>query len=155
MSLRYLPEHAENALLALELADKEIAHLRYSHRTLFAQAIDMEWVQLLVQREDLAEKVEAFVSRFGRLQDHIGDKLLPRFSALLDVLSFAEKMEWIHSSEDFIGARRLRNLLVHEYMSSPLLFLEALLAARDATEMLFGVVEAVGSQAKSVGLIQG
>ena len=163
MSLRYLPEHAENALLALELADKEVAHLRYSHRTLFAQAIDMEWVRLLAQREDLAEKVEAFVSRFGRLQDHIGDKLLPRFSALLgespktllDVLSFAEKMEWIHSSEDFIGTRRLRNLLVHEYMSNPPLFLEALLAARDATEMLFGVVEAVGSQAKSVGLIQG
>ena len=151
MSLRYLPEHAENALLALALADKEVAHLRYSHRTLFAQVIDMKWVQLLAQREDLAEKVEAFVSRFGRLQDHIGDKLLPRFSALLgespktllDVLSFAEKMEWINSSEDFIGARRLRNLLVHEYMSNPQLFLEALLAARDATEMLFGVVQAV------------
>jgi hypothetical protein len=163
MSLRYLPEHAENALLALALADKEVAHLRYSHRTLFAQVIDMKWVQLLAQREDLAEKVEAFVSRFGRLQDHIGDKLLPRFSALLgespktllDVLSFAEKMEWINSSEDFIGARRLRNLLVHEYMSNPQLFLEALLAARDATEMLFGVVQAVKVQARSVGLIQG
>jgi hypothetical protein len=36
MSLRYLPEHAENALLALELARKEAAHLQYSHRTLFA-----------------------------------------------------------------------------------------------------------------------
>lgn len=163
MSLRYLPEHAENALLALALADKEVAHLRYSHRTLFAQVIDMKWVQLLAQREDLAEKVEAFVSRFGRLQDHIGDKLLPRFSALLgespktllDVLSFAEKMEWINSSEDFIGARRLRNLLVHEYMSNPQLFLEALLAARDATEMLFGVLQAVKVQARSVGLIQG
>jgi hypothetical protein len=47
MSLRYLPEHAENALLALALADKEVAHLRYSHRTLFAQVIDMKWVQLL------------------------------------------------------------------------------------------------------------
>jgi hypothetical protein len=27
MTLRYLPEHAENALLALELARKEVAHL--------------------------------------------------------------------------------------------------------------------------------
>ncbi len=27
MSLRYLPEHGENALLALELARKEAAHL--------------------------------------------------------------------------------------------------------------------------------
>lgn len=30
MSLRYLPEHAENALLALELARHEAAHLRYT-----------------------------------------------------------------------------------------------------------------------------
>ena len=28
MSLRYLPEHAEGALLALDLARKEAAHLR-------------------------------------------------------------------------------------------------------------------------------
>ena len=86
MSLRYLPEHAENALLALARADKEVAHLRYRHRTLFAQVIDMKWVGLLAQREDKAEKVEAFASRFGRLQDHIGDKLSPRFSALSDCM---------------------------------------------------------------------
>ena len=37
MSLLYLPEHAENALLALELAHKEIAHLRYSQALLTAR----------------------------------------------------------------------------------------------------------------------
>ena len=42
MSLAYLPEHAENALLALDMAKKETAHLAYTHRTLFAQAIDLE-----------------------------------------------------------------------------------------------------------------
>ena len=60
-----------------------------------------------------------------------------------------------HAENALLALGRLRNLLVHEYMSSPPLFLEALLAARDAVDMLFGVVEAVGSQAKSVGLIQG
>ena len=85
MSLLYLPEHTENALLALELAHKETAHLRYSHRTLFALPIDAVWVQQLSQRDDLAEKVEAFVSRFGRLQDHLGEKLIPRFAALLSL----------------------------------------------------------------------
>ena len=83
MSIRYMPEHTENALLALELARKEAAHLQYSHRTLFAQSIDATWVQQLGKRDDLAEKVEAFVSRFGRLQDHLGEKLIPRFAALL------------------------------------------------------------------------
>ena len=68
---------------------------------------------MLTRQEDLAENVEAFVSRFGRLQDHIGDKL-----------------------------------------SNPQLFLQALLAAREAAEMLFGGVDAVEAQAKSVGLIE-
>ena len=82
MSLRYLPEHAENALLALELARKEAAHLQYTHRTLFALPIDAAWVQQLASRDELAEKVEAFVSRFGRLQDHLGEKLIPRFAPM-------------------------------------------------------------------------
>jgi len=33
---------------------------------------------------------------------------------MLDVLSFAEKMEWQQDAEAFISARKLRNLLVHE-----------------------------------------
>ena len=83
MSISYLPEHAENALMSLELAKKEVAHLAYTHGTLFAQTIDLQWVQSLSEREDLAEKIDAFVSRFGRLQDYIGEKLIPRFTVLL------------------------------------------------------------------------
>ena len=83
VTLRYLPEHAENALLALDLARKEAAHLQYTHRTLFELPIDALWVQQLETRPDLAEKVDAYVSRFGRLQGHIGEKLIPRFTALL------------------------------------------------------------------------
>lgn len=161
MTLRYLPEHAENALLALELARKEATHLQYTHRTLFTQHIDADWVQQLNSRDDLAEKVEAFVSRFGRLQDHLGEKLIPRFAALLgeapksllDVLAYAEKMQWIESAEVFIGARKLRNLLVHEYMSDAELFLQALFTAREAAEMLFGIVTAIEVEATAVGLL--
>ena len=161
MTLRYLPEHAENALLALELARKEAAHLQYSHRTLFAQSIDAAWVQQLASQEDMAEKVEAFVSRFGRLQDHIGEKLVPRFAALLgeapktmlDILAYAEKMQWIESAEAFIGARKLRNLLVHEYMSDATLFLQALSEAREAAEMLFRTVSVLDAEATSIGLL--
>lgn len=163
MSLRYLPEHAENARLALELARKEAAHLRYTHGTLFAQPIDAAWVAQLSSRDDLSEKIDAFVSRFGRLQDHLGEKLIPRFAALLgetpksllDVLAYAERMQWIESAEAFIGARKLRNLLVHEYMSDAPLFLQALLSAREATEMLFCTVTAVEAEASVLGLLKG
>lgn len=160
MSLAYLPEHAENAMLVLELAEKEAAHLAYTHRTLFAQPIDLQWVQALVEREDLAEKIDAFVSRFGRLQDHIGEKLTPRFAALLgsepksllDNLAYAEKTGWLDSAEAFVSARKLRNLLVHEYMAEAELFLESLQAADEATHMLIDVVTRIKQQADALGI---
>ena len=160
MSLRYLPEHAESAMLALDLARKEAARLRYTHRTLFAQPIDAAWVRQLTTRDDLAEKIDAFVSRFGRLQDHLGEKLIPRFAALLgeapqsilDVLAYAEKMQWVESTEVFIGTRKLRNLPVHEYMSDIQLFLQALSSAREAAEMLFSTVAAIEAEAAALGL---
>lgn len=149
MSLAYLPEHLENALHALDLAKREAGHLAYTTDTLFAQTIDLAWVNSISTREDLAEKIDAFVSRFGRLQDHIGEKLLPRFAQLLgeqpksmlDTLAYAERMQWLADAEAFIGARKLRNQLIHEYMADPALFLEALLAAKPATDMFLDVVE--------------
>jgi hypothetical protein len=160
VSLAYLSEHADNALLALELAQKEVAHLAYTHRTLFAQPIDLDWVRSLAQREDLSEKIDAFVSRFGRLQDHIGEKLIPRFAALLgstpksllDNLAYAERAGWVESAETFVSARKLRNLLVHEYMAEAELFLEALHAADEATRMLMDIVTRVEQQAATLGL---
>lgn len=160
MSLAYLPEHAGNALLALDLARKEVAHLAYTHRTLFAQPINLNWVRSLTQREDLSEKIDAFVSRFGRLQDHIGEKLIPRFAtllgstpkSLLDSLAYAERAGWVESAESFVSARKLRNLLVHEYMSEAELFLEALQTADEATHMLMEVVTRIGQQAQTLGL---
>lgn len=160
MSLRYLPEYAEAALLALQLAEKEVAHLAYSRNTLFGQSIDLLWVKRLAEREDLAEKVEAFVSRFARLQDHIGEKLIPRFAyllgenpkSLLDSLSYAERMGWIDSAEEFVGLRKLRNLLVHEYMSNTQLFLESLLSADQAALLLMEIVARIQLEAKLLDL---
>lgn len=160
MSSAYLAEHAEAARIALDLAERQAAHLRYTCDTLFSEPIDRAWVEKLDEREDLAEKIEAFVGRFGRLQDHIGEKLLPAFARLLgsktrslvDVLAYAERMAWVVSGEEFIGARKLRNLLVHEYLTEPELFLEALLAAKPATELLFQVVQSVKQEALSRGL---
>lgn len=160
MSLKFLPEFAEPAKIALALAELEAKHLRYSVNTLFAEHIDKDWVQRLADREDLAEKIDAFVGRFGRLQDHLGEKLLPAFArlqggqpkSLLDVLAYAERVGWIASAEEFIGVRKLRNLLVHEYMTEAELFLDALLSAQTATEMLLDVLDRVSKEAHELGL---
>ena len=134
--------------------------MQYTHRTLFAQPIDADWVRQLSTRDDLGEKLDAFVGRFSRLQDHIGEKLLPRFAALLgdspksilDVLAYAERMQWVENAEAFMGARKLRNLLVHEYMSDTKLFVDALLSARAAVDMLFRTVAATEKEAATRGL---
>ncbi|MEB3198159.1 MAG: hypothetical protein VKP62_13245 [Candidatus Sericytochromatia bacterium] len=160
MSLRYLPEHAERARQALALAEREAHHLAYTARTLFAEALDPAWVAQLPQREDRAEKLDAFVSRFARLQDHLGDKLLPRFAALLgeaprsllDVLAFGERMGWIDDAEAFVGARKLRNLLVHEYLTDTTLFLDSLRSAASRTQMLLEVVARLRTFARDIDL---
>jgi hypothetical protein len=125
MSIDYLAEHADAARIALELAERKAKHLLYTYNTRYQEHIDRAWVQRLAQREDLAEKIDAFVGRFGRLQDHIGEKLLPAFARLLsgqpksliDVMAYSERLGWVADAEEFIGTRKLRNLLVHEYMT--------------------------------------
>lgn len=117
-------------------------------------------MQALAGREDLSEKIDAFVSRFGRLQDHIGEKLIPRFAALLgsepksllDNLAYAEKAGWLDSMEAFVSARKLRNLLVHEYMAEAKLFFESLQAADEATLMLMDIVARIRRRADALGI---
>ncbi|QPB72177.1 hypothetical protein D5125_14915 [Magnetovirga frankeli] len=160
MSLAYLPEQVEETNIALDLAERAAEHLRYSVQTLYQQRIDQAWVEQLANRPDLAEKIGAFVSRFGRLQDHLGEKLLPATcrllgaqpKSLLDVLSYSERMKWLDSAEEFIGARKLRNLLVHEYMTDPRLFLEALQSAQPASEMLFTVIAKIKNEMMQRGV---
>lgn len=162
MSLKFLPEHVQPLLLALDLARKKAGHLRYSQTTLFALPIDLAWVQNLGDKPELAEKVEAFVSRFGRLQDHLGEILLPRMAALvgensktlLDTLATAERLDLLPSADAFIAARRLRNALVHEYMHDAQTFLDSLFAAQQACEIFFEVVENVQAETVRLGLAQ-
>ncbi len=161
MSFKYLPEHAPAVRLALDLACKEAKHLRYSQTTLFALPIDLDWVQNLSHQPEVAEKVEAFVSRFGRLQDHLGEKLLPSMAALvgeksktlLDALAIAEKTDLLVSADAFIAARKLRNALVHEYLHDAQTFLESLFAAQHACQMFFDIIERTQTQTVRLGVV--
>lgn len=56
---------------------KECQHLATTDSRLFKGLFTCERVAQLEADPDLAERVEAFVGRFGRLQDTVGDKLLP------------------------------------------------------------------------------
>jgi hypothetical protein len=158
MNVSYLPEHVPAVMHSLDLAIKERSYLEYSASTLAQHALDGNFIALTQQQPALAEKVGAFVSRFGRLQDHVGEKLLPQFAMLLgekpsaSMLNLAEKRGWVPDVMQFIQARKLRNLLVHEYMHDEALFLEALTDALNATAMLYKIVSHIEKIATDLGL---
>ena len=113
---------------------KECNHLATTDRRLFETAFTLEHAVRLEEIPELAERVEAFVGRFGRLQDTVGDKLLPllltalgeRPSVVLDNLDRAERLGLINSANEWMTMRSLRNQMVHEYVEDPAVLTSAL-----------------------------
>jgi hypothetical protein len=113
---------------------KECKHLASTDQRLFSDAFSPEQVAQLDEDPDLAERVEAFVGRFARLQDTLGDKLLPQLlaalgeppSAAIDNLDRAERLGLINSADTWMTMRKLRNQMVHEYVEDPVLLSSAL-----------------------------
>jgi len=58
----------------IRIIKKEQVHLRYSANKLTKHGFKIEQALTLEQDPELAETLEAFVGRFCRLQDTIGDK---------------------------------------------------------------------------------
>lgn len=121
------------AFLARVVA-KEIRYLQQTDGRLFDVPLDVSKVKELEQNLELAERVDAFVSRFGRLQDTVGDKLLPvvldalgeKRGAMIDNLNRAEQLGLIGSAEQWMALRDLRNRMVHEYIEDAKQLVDAL-----------------------------
>lgn len=113
---------------------KECKHLVTTDQRLFGRLFTLEQATRLEEDPDLAEQVEAFVGRFGRLQDTVGDKLLPLLftalgekpSAAIDNLDRAERFGLIKSADEWMTMRNLRNQMVHEYIEDPVVLSSAL-----------------------------
>lgn len=113
---------------------KECQHLTTTDQRLFAREFTPDQVRQLETDPDLAERVEAFVGRYGRLQDTLGDKLLPalltalaeKTASAIDNLDRAERLGWITSADEWMTMRNLRNQMVHEYVEDPVVLANAL-----------------------------
>lgn len=135
---------------------RESRHLEATSRRLFSEPMTPDRIMALEADEDLAERVEAFVSRFGRLQDTLGDKLLPQLLTLLgerpasmvDNLDRAERLGWIDSSDRWLESRKLRNQMVHDYMEDPVLLADALENGHRHTA---GLLEAAARMVGEIG----
>ena len=107
-----------------ETAKLELLHLQQTNQRLFAQPWSQEAMANKMLDIDFAERVDAFVARFGRLQDLLGDKYLPAWlravqepvGTALENLDRAEKLGLVQSADAWISVRKLGNQLVHEYV---------------------------------------
>jgi hypothetical protein len=126
---------------------KECQHLAATDQRLFGERFALEQAIRLEDDDALAERVEAFVGRFSRLQDTVGDKLLPllltmlgeKSSASIDNLDRAERLGLLKSADEWMAMRNLRNQMVHEYVEDPVMLASALQAGHAFVPALIAV----------------
>ena len=122
--MKITPSQTARLEFLARVTDKACQHLHDTDSRLFGDLFTVEMAQKIELDPILAERLDAFVSRFGRLQDTVGDRLLPALLTALaektgpaiDNLDKAEKFGLIDSAEVWMEMRRLRHQMVHEYI---------------------------------------
>lgn len=138
------PETQARLAFLVRVVDKEIKHLDYADSQAFSPSLSLKAVEGLDENPELALRLEAFTSRFCRLQDTLGDKLLPALldalgepvKALLINLDKAEKYGWLESGEEWLSLRQLRNKMIHEYIEDADILHSSLVTAHERLDVL-------------------
>jgi hypothetical protein len=136
------------------VTDKECRYLQETDSRLFADPMTVESLQKIEIDPVLAERLDAFVGRFGRLQDNLGDKLLPQLldamaektGAVIENLDRAEKLGWIESADVWLEMRKLRNQMVHEYIEDMNILISALQAGHKFVPVLIRTAQQLAVQ---------
>ena len=139
---------------------RESSYLAQTDKRLFTGSFGAAEVSTLAANPDLAERVDAFVARFGRLQDTLAGGLLPRLleallepvGSTLDNLHRAERLGWVRSASDWAELRLLRNRMIHEYVEDPAELADALQAAHRATDDLLAAAAAMAEKARTLAV---
>jgi hypothetical protein len=126
-------EEVERLKFLFRVVEKEIKLVNVVAEKLFVTPFTEEVARQLDESVDIAINLEAFTSRFCRLQDMIGDKLLPSLlkyfsehpAPFLINLNKAEQLGWLNSVEEWVVLRELRNQMIHEYIEDASLLVNA------------------------------
>lgn len=143
----------------VRVVGKEINHLIISQKLIFDPGFSLEQPRSLAVDDDLSIKVEAFLSRFARLQDTVGDKLLPTWLAALnepigaaiDNSNKAEKLGVLASVEDWLAVRGLRSQMAHEYIESLDVLTNALNQANEHVTLIVHCARAIIEDCRNRG----
>ena len=149
-------------LQIIQLVDKETLHLEQIINRFFEQkeSITLEWLEEKLKTASGIDQLESFSAKFARLQDTLGDKLLPLFLKItaepigtaIENLNRAEKLGLITDTGQWLGARQLRNFLVHEYIDDLNILLESLEQARIMSKTLINTANAIKNYSEKINL---
>jgi hypothetical protein len=139
------------------VVEREGRHLLATRHRLLSEPVTPSWVEALANDVNRAERVDAFVARFARMQDTIGERLVPELrrhmletpGAALDNLNRMEKLGLLVSVTDWVEARNLRNALIHEYMQDTSAFADALNRSRERVSLLVQTYNALHDYARA------
>ena len=140
------------------VTQKECAYLLDTDSRLFANLFTVEEAQKVKADPILAERLDAFVSRFGRLQDTVGDKLLPallialaeKTGPAIENLDRAEKFGFIESTDTWMEMRKLRNQMVHEYIEDLAVLSSALRSGHAFVPVLVATANRMVAEVKRI-----
>lgn len=147
----------------LRVAQRECKHLQATDQRVFDVPFTVERARQLDADAGFSERVEAFAARFGRLQDTLGDKLIPALlralgepvGAVIDNLDRAERLGWLVSADEWLSTRRLRNQMIHEYIEDLVILANALGSAHARVPMLVTACAALQAEMDRRGWLAG
>ncbi|MFZ2725571.1 MAG: hypothetical protein WAX77_04940 [Methylococcaceae bacterium] len=153
---------AQRFLQLLQLVAKEALHLQQVEQRFFeGQAnIDLAWLKEKLNTNEGIDQLESFTAKFARLQDTLGDKTLPLFLKLaaepvgtaIENLNRAEQLNLIANVGQWLSARQLRNLLVHDYIDDLTILVEALQQAKIMSLILIDTANKIKEYAEKISI---
>lgn len=104
----------------------QTAYLHYKRAlSNYEEIKDWSIDEKLFEDHEKVKTTDAFIFRFIKLQDYMGETLFKRVlesigeykdsMSLLDELDKLEKLEIIKNAEEWMHFRKIRNILTHEY----------------------------------------
>lgn len=131
-------------------------------KTLSSDILQNNMLEKLEDFETI-KTIDAFVYRFVKLQDYMGQKLFKNFLTSLgedcdnlsfvDILDKLEKLNIIPSTDEWIQIRKLRNKLTHEYPDNISLVKDEIILAIEKIRNFEEVLRSISSYVKDRKLL--